>query len=83
MTHSPSPGFAAGMAMSDCEGRFGGGCRVLATYGYGCMDIAHSHDGTQHSGWAVKPLSGQAQGWAMGQCEKYGAPCTLDGENCE
>lgn len=83
MTHRPSPGFAAGLALSDCEGKYGGGCRVLATYGHGCMALAHSHDGTQHSGWAIKPTPGQAQGWAMGQCEKYGAPCTLDVENCE
>ncbi len=83
MTHRPSPGYAADLAMSDCMGKFGGGCRVLMAYGSGCMAIAQSHDSSHHSGWAVKGSPGQAQEWAVAQCEKYGAPCTLDVARCE
>jgi Domain of unknown function (DUF4189) len=83
MTHRPSSGFAADLAMSDCMGKFGSGCRVLMAYGSGCMAIAQSHDSSHHSGWAVKGFPGQAQEWALAQCEKYGAPCTVDVARCE
>ena len=83
MTHRPSPGYAADLAMSDCMSKYGGGCRLLTTYGSGCIAIAHAEDGTHHSGWAVKTSLQQARLYALGQCAKYGGPCALDVQTCE
>lgn len=80
MTHRPSASFAANLAMADCAGHHGGGCRVLKAYDQGCVAIAH---GGGHSGWAVKSSGGAAEAFAQGQCEKYGSPCHIDVAVCE
>ena len=83
MTHRSTPAYAAGLAMGDCAAKEGGGCQVLASWSTGCVAVAHAHDGTHHSGWAIKQSEYQATQLALAQCTKYGQPCTLDIDRCE
>jgi uncharacterized protein DUF4189 len=83
MTHRPSQGFAAQLALSDCARHFSRGCNVLITYEAGCVAIAQSQDGSHHSGWAVKPSGDEARLLALGQCAKYGGPCHMSVLECE
>ena len=81
--HKPDERTAINAAMSQCGGRFGGGCVLEKSFDHGCVAIARSNS-HRHWGYAWREDAATAHDASIGACGNTGSrSCSIQTESCE